>query len=359
MEERAMSGSDRTGFSLGCAVAGGLALLVAGGSASAEVDSAALAVTAGQIFGPLPSEAANPENPVTDDRVDLGRKLYFDPRLSKNHDISCNSCHQLDRFGVDGEPTSPGHRGQRGGRNSPTVLNAAVHVAQFWDGRSPDVEDQAQGPVLNPIEMALPDAAAVDRVLRSIPGYRPLFVAAFPDEKEPVSFVNAATAIAAFERRLMTPGRLEAFMAGDAAALTPIEQRGLDTFIKTGCITCHIGPAVGGSLYQKLGLQKPYETKDAGRYDVTKLESDRQVFKVPSLRNIAETGPYFHDGSVTSLDEAIRLMGWHQLGVELDAATRADIAAFLGALTAAPDPEFTARPELPASGPDTPAPDPS
>jgi cytochrome c peroxidase len=301
----------------------------------------------------------NADNPVTDAKVALGQMLYFDKRLSKNHDIACNSCHPLDRFGVDGEATSPGHRGQRGERNSPTVLNAANHVAQFWDGRAADVEAQAQGPVLNPIEMALPDADAVDRVLRSIPGYRPLFVAAFSGEEEPVTFTNAAAAIAAFERRLMTPGRLEAFMAGDVSALTPDEQRGLDTFVKTGCITCHMGPGVGGSLYQKLGLQKPYPTKDAGRYNVTKRQVDMYVFKVPGLRNVAETGPYFHDGSIALLDEAIRLMAWHQLGIELDAESRAQIAAFLGALTTPLDPAFATEPTLPASGPDTPEPDPS
>lgn len=320
-------------------------------------DAKALSATARQIFGPLPKEVANPANPVTDAKVALGRMLYFDPRFSKNQKISCNSCHRLDHFGVDNEPTSPGHAGERGERNSPTTLNAAVHFRQFWDGRAADVEEQAQGPVLNPVEMGMPDAATVDRVLRSIPGYRPLFEKAFPGEKEPVTFLNAAKAIAAFERRLLTPGKLDAFMAGDLEALSPAEQQGLDTFIKTGCITCHVGPGVGGSMYQKLGLVVPYDTPDPGRYKVTKQESDRHVFKVPGLRNVAETQPYFHDGSITSLEEAVRLMAYHQLGKKLDDATVASIVTFLGALTAAPDPALASPPALPSSGPDTPKPD--
>ena len=330
-----------------------------GPPASAAEDAGALAATAKQLFGELPEEVANPANPITDAKVELGRKLYFDTRLSKNHDIACNSCHRLDRFGVDGEPTSPGHRGQRGDRNSPTVLNAALHLAQFWDGRAADVEEQAQGPVLNPVEMGMPAAPVVEQVLRSIPGYAPLFAAAFPDEKDPVTFVNAARAIGAFERRLLTPGRFDAFMAGDTNALSAREREGLDTFIKTGCVTCHVGPAIGGSLYQKLGVVKPFETEDEGRFAVTKNESDLHVFKVPGLRNIAKTGPYFHDGSVTSLEEAVRLMAWHQLGVDLPQEKVTSIVTFLNALTAAPDPKLAAEPELPPSGPDTPAPDPS
>jgi len=321
--------------------------------------AAGLQIRANTLFGPLPADAAIEANPSTPERVELGRKLYADPRLSKNHDVSCNSCHQLDNYGVDSEPTSPGHKGQRGGRNSPTSLNAALHVAQFWDGRSPDVEDQAKGPVLNPIEMAMPDVAAVETVLRSIPGYAPLFAAAFPGEEQPVSFDNMALAIAAFERKLITPDPFDAFMQGDAAALDAQQLRGLQGFVDAGCITCHIGPAVGGRTFQKLGLVKPYETADAGRFDVTGRESDRGVFKVPSLRNVARTGPWFHDGSISELSEAIRLMAEHQLGKSLEAGQIADIEAFLGTLTGTVPSALAAAPELPASGPETPAPDPS
>lgn len=338
----------------------GVALLLTSPSlASAELDSAALAEQARQIFGPLPEEVPNPDNPITPAKVELGRKLYFDGRLSKNHDISCNSCHPLDRFGADGEPTSPGHRGQRGTRNSPTSLNAALHIAQFWDGREPDVERQALGPPLNPVEMSMADAGRIETLLRSIPGYRQLFAEAFPDAEQPVTYENMGKAIGAFERRLVTPGRFDAFMKGDLDALTQAEQKGLQDFVGTGCITCHVGPAVGGTLYQKIGVVEKYETVDPGRYEITKVESDRYVFKVPALRNVAETAPYFHDGSVATLEQAVRLMGRHQLGKRLDAQTVDSIVTFLRALTARPDPELIAQPSLPASGPDTPKPDPT
>lgn len=328
-------------------------------TAAAE-EASRLAERAAAIFGPLPATASNPSNPSTLERVALGRMLYYDARLSKNHDIACNSCHQLDNFGVDSEPTSPGHRGQRGGRNSPTVYNAALHIAQFWDGRAPDVEAQAKGPVTNPIEMALPDEAAADAVLRSIPGYAEPFAAAFPGQARPVGFDNAALAIAAFERTLLTPGPLDDFMGGDLEALDATQRAGLALFIDTGCVSCHMGPAVGGALYQKLGAIHPYPTADEGRFEVTGNEQDRFVFKVPSLRNVAKTGPWFHDGSVTELADAIRLMGHHQLGIELEPAQVASIAAFLDSLTGRPLPdEQVARPALPASGPNTPAPDPS
>jgi cytochrome c peroxidase len=322
-------------------------------------DPAAVRERAATIFGELPDVAANPDNPVTDAKVALGATLYFDPRLSKNHDISCNSCHDLARFGVDGEPTSPGHRGQRGGRNSPTVYNAAFHVAQFWDGRAADVEEQAKGPVLNPIEMAMPSEEAVLTVLNSIPGYPPLFRAAFPEEDDPVTYDNLGRAIGAFERTLVTPSRFDVFLDGENDALNADELEGLFAFIKAGCVTCHMGPTVGGTTFQKLGAVKPYETADAGRFDVTGDESDRHVFKVPSLRNIAETGPYFHDGSVGSLDQAIRLMGDHQLGRTLSDADVASIRAFLESLTGSAAPDAIQPPELPKSGPGTPAPDPA
>jgi cytochrome c peroxidase len=312
-----------------------------------------------QVFGILPDSVPSETNKLTEEKIALGRMLFFDKRLSKNHDISCNSCHGLTTHGVDGEVTSPGHQGQRGGRNSPTVYNAALHIAQFWDGRSPDVEDQAKGPVLNPIEMAMPSEEATVAVLKSIPGYAELFAAAFPDDEEPITYDNMARAIGAFERGLITADRFDAFASGQDEALSNEELAGLSLFMTTGCITCHSGPTIGGNLYRKLGLVRPYATEDPGRVEVTNDEADRTVFKVPSLRNIAMTGPYFHDGSVASLDEAIRLMASHQLGVDLADNQVATIAAFLGTLTGTVDPEYIAEPELPESGPDTPAPDPS
>lgn len=311
------------------------------------------------IFKPLPADMATADRPVAEARVALGRALYHDARLSKNHDVSCNSCHRLDNWGVDNEPTSPGHKGQRGGRNSPTVYNAALHLAQFWDGRAADVEAQALGPILNPVEMAMPDEAAVMTTVQSIPGYPPMFAAAFPDDEDPVTFDNLGIAIGAFERTLVTPSRWDAYLAGDASALSADEVEGAKLFVETGCITCHAGVGLGGSMYQKLGLVKPYETSDEGRKEATGNEADLHVFKVPSLRNVAKTGPYFHDGSVKTLPEAVDLMAWHQLGKKLDDAETAKIVTFLEALTGQPDEALLAKPELPASGPDTPKPDPT
>jgi len=311
------------------------------------------------LFGVLPAEAPNAANPVTDAKVDLGRLLYFDPRISKSQQISCNSCHKLDSFGVDNEATSPGHKGQRGGRNSPSVYNAAFHVAQFWDGRAADVEAQAKGPVLNPIEMAMPDPDHVLTVLRSIPGYAPLFAKAFPGDKDPITYDNFGNAVGAFERRLTTPSPFDAFLGGNLDALTDSQFAGLAKFIEVGCPTCHMGPTVGGLIFQKLGLVNAYETKDLGRFEATRKETDKHFFKVPSLRNSAETGPWFHDGSIKTLDEAIRLMAWHQLGKKLDAADVTSIVAFLNSLTGKPDATYIAQPKPLPSGANTPKPDPS
>ena len=327
--------------------------------APARPDRAALRTRANQALGSLPDEALSDANPVTDAKITLGRMLYYDTRFSKAQEISCNSCHDLAKSGVDGEPTSPGHRGQRGARNSPSVYNAAFHVAQFWDGRAADVEAQAKGPVLNPVEMAMPSEAAVIAVIRSIPGYAPLFAAAFPGENDPINYDNFARAIGAFERRLVTSDRFDAFLEGSEDALTESEVAGLETFLDTGCTACHMGPTIGGGMFQKLGLVEPYPTKDAGRFEVTKNEADRQFFKVPSLRNVEKTGPWFHDGSIKTLDDAIRTMARIQLGKQLTDAQIASIHAFLATLSGSADAAYIAKPELPPSGPKTPAPDPS
>ena len=314
--------------------------------AATEADDrrTALRQQAASLFGPLPAVKADDSKSA---QIDLGRKLYFDTRLSLDNDISCNSCHGLNSFGVDNEPTSPGHLGQRGDRNSPTVYNATLHVAQFWDGRATDLTEQAKGPVLNPIEMAMNSEGEVVARLAAIPGYVELFLAAFPEDKPALSYQNMAAAIARFEEGLITPDRFDAFMKGDLNALSEPEIVGLELFLQTGCAACHSGPALGGNMYQKMGLVKPYETEDAGRFAVTGNEADRQVFKVPSLRNIARTAPYFHDGSVTRLVDAIQLMAGHQLGKELSDADVASIAMFLESLTGTPDAEYIAPPELP------------
>ncbi|MEN9798580.1 MAG: hypothetical protein RL653_2276 [Pseudomonadota bacterium] len=311
-------------------------------------------------FKALPADMASEQNPSTDDKVALGRMLYFDTRLSKNHDISCNSCHALDKGGVDGEQFSKGHKGQLGGRNSPSVFNAALHVAQFWDGRAGTVEDQAKGPVLNPGEMAMPDAKQVEKVLSSMPQYVEAFAKAFPGEKQSLSFDNAAKAIAAFERKLVTPGRWDKFLAGDQEALTQAEKDGFDTFMASGCVACHAGVGVGGGMYQKLGLVQPWPNqKDQGRFEVTKNEADKMMFKVPSLRNVAKTAPYFHDGSAKTLPEAIKLMAKHQVGRELPEKDVASIATFLEALNGEAPAALVAAPELPPSTAKTPKPDPT
>lgn len=286
------------------------------------------------MFQPLPEVAASTENPVTPEKVALGKALYNDKRLSLANDISCNSCHKLDNFGVDNEPTSPGHKGQRGDRNSPSSFNAALHIAQFWDGRAPSVEKQALGPILNPKEMAMPSEAEVLKRLNADAKTVAAFKAAFPGQKDPVTYENVGNAIGAFERTLMTPSRFDRYLKGDDSALTPDEKRGAQLFVETGCIACHNGVGVGGGMYQKLGVVKPYPTKDVGRFAVTKNEADKMVFKVPSLRNSEKTGPYFHDGSIKTLPEAVSTMAEYQLGKKLSPEQVNDIVTFLKTLTA-------------------------
>ena len=285
-------------------------------------------------FAPLPEVAASTENPVTPQKVALGKRLYLDTRLSQDEKISCNSCHNLKTFGVDNEPTSPGHNGQRGGRNSPTSFNAALHATQFWDGRAANVEKQALGPILNPIEMAMPSEGAVIERLKKDKTYPTEFAAAFPGEKDSVTYANVGNAIGAFERTLITPSRFDDFLKGDEKALTPEEKKGAQLFVQTGCTACHNGATIGGQMFQKLGLVKPYPTKDMGRFEATKNEADKMMFKVPSLRNVTKTGPYFHDGSVKTLEEAVSKMAEYQLGKQLSPDQVKEIVTFLNSLTA-------------------------
>ena len=306
------------------------------------------------MFQPIMEAAENPENPLTDAKVDLGRMLYYDTRLSKNRTVSCNSCHDLASFGDDGLATSKGIDAQLGGRSAPTVYNAAIHIAQFWDGRAADVEAQAVGPILNPIEMGMPDEAYVLRVLKSIPGYVEAFAKAFPEDPESVTYANVGKAIGAFERKLMTPSKFDDFLKGDEKALTDAEKHGLNLFVTTGCTVCHNGIGVGGHLYQKLGLVKEWPTKDLGRFAATKNEADKYFFKVPSLRNITETAPYLHDGSIASLEEMVAKMAEYQLGRTISAEDTKAIVAFLGSLKGRVDENYIKKPELPADGPDTP-----
>ncbi|EQA71159.1 cytochrome-c peroxidase [Leptospira noguchii] len=299
-----------------------------------------------KIFGTIPDKMPGGESD-TSELILLGEKLYFEKRLSANDTQSCNSCHNVvgKAPGVDNLPTSPGAFGKNGARNSPTVLNAGFHIAQFWDGRAKDLKEQAKGPILNPVEMAMPSASEVEKKIGQIPEYQELFAKAYPDSltkensntltrMQKITYDNITGAIAAFERTLKTQDRFDDFQKGNHNALSAVEQEGLEKFITTGCITCHVGPLLGGNSFRKLGQVNPYEnSSDRGRQDLTKNSSDAFMFKVPSLRNVAITGPYFHDGKVASLEEAVKKMAHLQLGKDLSDSDTKLIVTFLKTLT--------------------------
>lgn len=307
------------------------------------------------MFKPLPITAPNPDNPATAAKVALGKLLYFDHRLSQEGTISCNSCHVLARFGVDNLPTSPGDKGQLGARNSPTVLNAALHAAQFWDGRAKDVEQQAGMPVLNPVEMAIPSETFLVERLARYPDYRERFAQAFPGETEPMSYANIGKALAAFERTLLTPSRFDRYLEGERGALDAHEKAGLRTFFDMGCTSCHNGVTIGAQSFRKFGLGEDYwvhtgsKKVDVGRFQTTGDEADKYVFKVASLRNVEKTFPYFHDGSVTTLEDAVRVMGKLQVGMDFSDHQVAELSAFLRTLTGVPPAEAIVPPELPSA----------
>lgn len=293
-----------------------------------------LRAKAKEFIQPLPDQAPGSQND-SKEKIALGKRLYFEKKLSVNNTISCNSCHVVDGKGggVDNQPTSPGAHGKRGGRNSPTSLNSAFSFSQFWDGRAENLKAQAKGPILNPIEMAMPSEAAVLEKLGKDASYVKAFAKAFPGGAS-LTYDNLAEAIASFERTLVTHDRFDDFLKGDDKALNAAETRGLELFLNTGCTTCHQGPLLGGTSYQKIGLVNAYEnTKDAGRSEITKDEDDKFKFKVPTLRNIALTGPYFHDGSQKTVKETVTKMAWLQLGKQLTDAESESITAFLNALT--------------------------
>lgn len=300
------------------------------------------------MFAALPANMDIGGHPATDAQVALGRSLYYETVLSDAHDVSCNSCHPLNGYGADGRRLSFGHKGQLGSRNSPTVYNAAAQTAQFWDGRAPTVEEQAKGPILNPAEMGMTGSAAVLEHLKRSPKYRAAFAAAYPHEANPITYDNVGRAIGSFERGLVTPSRWDAFLKGDTTALTDQEKRGAKTFVAAGCTACHAGALVGGQVFQKAGLVRPWPSvADSGRIAVTHQASDLYVFKVPTLRNVEMTSPYFSDGSVGSLDSAIVLMGRYQLGVDLSADQVSDIHAWLRTLTGTIPVSYIAEPPLP------------
>ncbi|MHA7851563.1 cytochrome-c peroxidase [Roseovarius sp.] len=310
-----------------------IAIAVASGVHASDLRDRAL-----EMFAALPSTVpALNDNIITDEKVDLGKALFFDPRMSASGVFSCNSCHNLATGGDDNMPTSIGHGWQQGPRNSPTVLNAVFNEAQFWDGRAADLAEQAKGPVQAGVEMAnTPDNVLA--TLNSMPQYQDWFRASFPGQDDPVTFDNFAKAIEAFEATLITPAPFDAFLNGDDNALTDQQKAGLDLFMEKGCSACHNGVNLGGTGYFPFGLiEKPgadvLPPDDKGRFEVTKTADDSYVFRASPLRNIDQTAPYFHSGKVWDLRVAVAIMGTSQLGAELTEPEVDDIVAFLGSLT--------------------------
>jgi cytochrome c peroxidase len=318
--------------------------------------------TAQGLFEPIPTQPPSVKGiERSPARVELGKMLYFEPRLSESHAISCNSCHMVGLGGVDLEETSIGHHWQRGGRNAPTVLNAVFNTAQFWDGRAKDLQEQAGGPLVNPIEMGTTEQHVVEQ-LKGIPGYVAAFKQAFSGQADPITFENVRNSIALFESTLLTPNApFDRYLKGDQNALTAQQREGLQLFISKGCAACHRGMNVGGGMYAPFGVvERPgaefLPPRDKGRFEVTKTVSDEYVFKVPTLRNIDLTPPYFHTGQAWDLRQAVAVMGSSQLGIELNDAQVDQITDFLHALTG--EQPAVVYPILPASTATTPRPQP-
>ncbi|MBC9072071.1 cytochrome-c peroxidase [Thauera sp. CAU 1555] len=315
-----------------------------------------LAAQTAQAAMDEPIQVIRPPQNINLGMVELGKKLYFDPRLSKSGFISCNSCHNLSMGGTDNIPTSIGDKWQQGPINAPTVLNSSLNVAQFWDGRAADLKEQAGGPIANPGEMAFSHTLAID-VLESIPGYVREFKQVFGSDK--IDIDQVTNAIAEFEKTLVTPNsRFDQWLLGKKDALNATELAGYQLFKNSGCVACHNGEAVGGNSFQKMGVVEPYKASSPaeGRSAVTGKDADRFNFKVPTLRNVEMTYPYFHDGAANTLTEAVDIMGRLQLGKKFTKEENAQIVAFLKTLTG-DQPSFT-LPILPPSSDSTPRPQP-
>ena len=315
-----------------------------------------IAGAAASTFADEPIQPIRPVQNINLAQVELGKKLYFDPRLSKSGFISCNSCHNLSMGGTDNLQTSIGDHWQQGPINAPTVLNSSLNVAQFWDGRAADLKAQAGGPIANPGEMAASHTLAID-VLTSIPEYVTEFKLVFGKDK--ITIDEVTQAIAEFEKTLVTPNaRFDQWLLGDQDALTATEVEGYNLFKNSGCVACHNGEGVGGSSFQKMGVVEPYQTKSeaVGMAGVTGKDADRMKFKVPTLRNVEMTYPYFHDGAAHTLTEAVHIMGRLQLGKKFTPEENAKIVAFLKSLTG-DQPSFL-MPILPPSTDKTPPPKP-
>jgi cytochrome c peroxidase len=314
------------------------------------------------LFKPLPADASTPDRPITPELVALGRALFFETRVSSDGRMSCAACHQASFYGGDALPMSIGNSGKQLPRNVPTVFNTALQFAQHYGGNRVDVEEQALKALISPLAYGNADYAAAEKRLRNLPGYREMFQTAFPGEAEPVTAQNWSKAIGAYERVLITPAPFDRYLKGDTAAISAQAKRGLDKFVQTGCAGCHNGVVVGGQMYQKFGIVQDYWTatgsqevelfkgRDKGRFQDTKNEADAFMFKVQQLRNVAVTPPYFHDGSVATLPEAVRVMAKVQLGRELGDADVNEIVAFLESLTGQVPPIFATAPLLPPAG---------
>jgi len=331
-----------------------LSLLSFTGPLCADNGDGDLLKQAKQIFGPLPKVMSSEKNPATPEKVELGKMLFYETRISVDGTVSCARCHPIDLYAADGLKKSIGNNCKVNPRNAPTLFNAAGQISAHWIGNRVDVEDQARQSVIGPPSFGMPSNEAVEAILKGIKGYKDLFKEAFPGESNPVTVDNFAKAVGAFERTLVTPSHFDSFLKGDIAALNGQEKRGLKTYMETGCIMCHLGPYVGGLMYQKSGIVEPYwkytksEPIDEGRYVVTKNDSDKYVFKVPILRNIAKTSPYFHDGSVNKLEDAVWIMGKIQLGKDLSKAQVEEVVTFLKSLTGKIPDEVLRIPLLPS-----------
>lgn len=334
--------------------ASGIFILAAASLYAAEAD-VELMNKAKAILGPLPASMPSSENPITLEKVKLGNALFWESRISVDKTVSCAKCHPIGLYAVDGLRKSVGNNCKENPRNDPTVFNAASQISEHWIGNRTSVEDQAKQALVGPPSFGMPDYGSVEKILKGMKGYVAMFKEAFPGDKDPVTVDNFAKAVGAFERTLVTPAPFDDFMQGNAAALTEQQKRGLTAFMDTGCMTCHFSPYVGGQMYQKFGVFEPYQkyTKsqsvDEGRFAVTKNPSDKFVFKVPVLRNVAETSPYFHDGSVDKLIDAVTIMAKIQLAKDLSPGQAADVAAFLGSLTGKIPDAALKVPVLPAS----------
>ncbi|WP_456342720.1 cytochrome c peroxidase [Thermovibrio sp.] len=301
-----------------------------------------------KFFTPLPALPPIPaDNPLTPEKVKLGKMLYYDPRLSRSKVISCNTCHNLSLGGDDNVKTSLGHGWKTGGRNAPTTLNSGFLKVQFWDGRAPTLEEQAKGPIQAHVEMnATPEL--VVRRLKAIPEYVELFKKAFPGDPDPVNFTNVVKAVAAFERTLNTPNSpFQRYLLGDDSALTKEQKEGMELFVKYGCTACHNGPVLSDGQFHKFKWND-----DLGRYKVTKNPADKYKFRTAQLLNVGITAPYFHDGSVNSLEEAVKVMAAKELGKKLTDSEAKKIAAFLRSMTGEVPLEARVLPQLPGNNPE-------